>query len=364
MPQADDSQVVVIGAGPAGLAVSACLRREGVAHLVLEREATPAASWRRHYDRLHLHTTKQQSALPMTPWPRAAPRYPSRDEVLAYLEAYAREHQVEPRCGVEVTRLAPAADAFALQTSAGPLAPRIVVVATGRNRVPHRPVLDGLPGFGGEVLHASEYRRASPFRGRRVLVVGCGNSGAEIALDLAEQGVAVAMVVRGPVHVVPRDLFGRPAQHTSILLSHLPIAWRDAISTCVIGLAQGDLSPLGLPRPSEGPASWMARTGRIPMLDLGTVAMIRRGRIAVRPAVARVEADAVAFVDGRREPFDAIVLATGYSDGLARWMPGWDAASPWPGLHRVGFRTVATGALREIAREAVAVAREIRRARA
>lgn len=369
--QAED--ILVVGAGPAGLAVSACLRREGLAHEVLEREATLAPSWRRHYDRLHLHTTKTYSGLPMTPWPGTAPRYPSRDQVVAYLQAYAAEHQLTPRLGVAVHSVQHAGDRFTVNTSAGEMRPRVVVMATGYNGQPRLPALPGLDGFAGQSIHASAYRNAAPYRGKRTLVVGCGNSGAEIALDLAEQGVDVAMVVRGPVHVVPRDLLGRPTQHTNVLLSHLPLALRDAIAMATVGLVVGDLSRWGIVRPRIGPNRMIEQTGRIPMLDIGTIAMVKQGRIRVLPAVQEVLPNRVRFAGGAEHPFEAIIFATGYTPGLGKVVQGFETIADArgrphrfgeetaiPGLYFVGFRNPPTGALREIAIEAPKVARAIR----
>jgi cation diffusion facilitator CzcD-associated flavoprotein CzcO len=365
-------EVLVVGAGPAGLAVSACLRRAGLPHQIVEREADVASRWRRHYERLHLHTVKQLSALPGQPWPDEVPRYPSRRQVVDYLARYAAEQAEAPRFGVEVTRIARHAHGFEVQTRIGTLQPRFVVVATGYNGVPNRPDWPGLDGFAGLLLHSGDYRVARPFVGKRTLVVGCGNSGAEIALDLAEQGVDVAMVVRGPVHVVPRDLFGRPSQATSVLLSHLPLGLRDAIVGPILKLAVGDLSRHGIVRPAVGPNRMIAEQGRIPMLDIGTVAMIKTGRIRVRPGVERLDGERVRFADGREEPFDAIILATGYATGLGRIVEGFEAIADArgrphrfgeetaiPGLYFVGFRNPSTGALREIALEAPRVAASI-----
>jgi len=230
----ESDNILVIGAGPAGLV--------------------------RHYDRLHLHTTKTHSGLPMMPWPKRTPRYPAREQLVQYLQAYAAEHDVVPRLGVTVHAVRRTGNHFDVETSAGVMTLRIVVMATGSNRVPKLPSLPGLNRFNGSAIHASEYQNAGPYRAKRTLVVGCGNSGAEIALDLAEQGVDVALVVRGPVHVVPREMFGRPIQHTNILLSHLPLGLRDAIAIRTLRLVVGDL-------------------GRIPILDIGAIAMVKRGRI-------------------------------------------------------------------------------------
>lgn len=370
-----EDEVLVIGAGPAGLATSACLHRAGVAHTVVEREVSLAPAWRRHYQRLHLHTVKQHSALPFTPWPADAPTYPSRQAVVDYLERYAAEHGVQPLLGVEVQRVRRVqhdGGGFVVHTSEGEIRPRAVVVATGYNREPFVPELPGLDAFGGTWLHSSRYRDAAPYRGRRTLVVGCGNSGAEIALDLAEQGVEVSMVVRGPVHVAPRDLFGRPAQPTNILLSRLPLALRDAIAVATLKLAVGDLSRWGIVRPALGPNTMIERFGRIPLLDIGTIAMVKQGRIRVVPGVKAITRSGASFDDGSTQPFDAIVFATGYRTGLHTLVEGFDAIADArgrpdrfgrecgiPGLYFVGLRNPPTGALREISLEAPAVAASI-----
>jgi cation diffusion facilitator CzcD-associated flavoprotein CzcO len=253
------------------------------------------------------------------------------------------------------------------------MTPRFVVMATGYNGVPKMPSVPGLEGFRGTAIHAGVYKNAAPYQGKRTLVVGCGNSGAEIALDLAEQGVDVAMVVRGPVHVVPRDMFGRPSQHTNVLLSHLPIGLRDKIAVAIVGRVVGDLSRWGIVRPTVGPNRMIEDFGRVPILDIGTIAMVKQGKIRVLPAVQEIVSDRVRFADGAEHPFEAIIFATGYTSSLRTTIEGFDAIAdargrPHPlgegpaidGLYFVGFRNPPTGALREIAREAPRVARDIR----
>jgi indole-3-pyruvate monooxygenase len=367
--------ILVIGAGPAGLATSACLHEQGLPHVVLEREGRIADAWHRHYDRLHLHTTKTYSGLPMSPWPKAAPRYPAREEVVQYLLAYAAEHHVAPRLGVTAHAVQRRGDHFTVDTSAGVMDPRIVVMATGYNAVPKLPSIPGLDGFKGSVIHAAAYKSAAPYRGKRTLVVGCGNSGAEIALDLAEQDVDATMVVRGPVHVVPRDMLGRPIQHTNVLLSHLPLGLRDAIAMATISLVVGDLSRWGINRPVQGPNRMIEESGRIPILDIGTIAMIKRGKIRVRPALREILPDKVRFADGAQDSYQAIIFATGYTSGLEKVIKGFETIADArgrpsrfgeetgiSGLYFVGFKNPPTGALREIALEAPRAARSIRAA--
>jgi indole-3-pyruvate monooxygenase len=369
-----NEDTLVIGAGPAGLAVSATLHRAGVPHLVVEQADTLGSSWRRHYDRLHLHTVKTYSGLPFTPWDREAPLYPSRDQVVRYLEKYARQHHIEPRFGVSVGRVMREATRFSVETTDGRLTPSFVVVCTGYNSVENRPDIHGMDTFAGSVEHSRSYRNPERYRGQKTLVVGCGNSGAEIALDLAEHSVDVSMVVRGPVHVVPRDMFGRPTQNTAVMLSRLPIALRDALTTPLLRLAVGDLSRWGIDRPAVGLNRHIEQAGRVPILDIGTIVAVKTGRIRVVPAVKEVAGDCIRFVNGCVEQFDAIVLATGYKPGLDRFIEPFEsiadgrgrphrfgAETAIPGLFFVGFRNPPTGALREIGIEALRVATALQR---
>jgi hypothetical protein len=295
--------------------------------------------------------------------------------VIDYLEAYAAEHRIEPRLGVSVHGVRRDGDHFTVDTSAGTMTPRVVVMATGYNAVPKLPSIPGMDCFDGPTIHASGYKDAAPYRGKRTLVVGCGNSGAEIALDLAEQGVDVAMVVRGPVHVIPRDLFGRPTQHTSILLSYLPLRLRDAIAASTTSFAVGDLSRWGIVRPAAGPNRMIEEFGRVPILDVGTISLVKQGKIRVLPAVQEILTDGARFAGGARHPFEAIIYATGYTPGLDKVIQGFEAIadargrpnrfgaeSGIAGLYFVGLKNPPTGALREIALEAPRVARSIRAA--
>src|ERR1700722_14697026 len=197
---------LIVGAGPAGLAAAACLKRRNVDALVLEAGPSLAPSWRNHYDRLHLHTVKQQSQLPGLPFAKDLPRYVSRADFIAYLESYAARFSIAPRTGEAVRRIGAADGGLVVESARARHRARAVVVATGYSRVPNPERLPGQERFRGPVVHSSSYRNADPFAGQRVLVVGAGNTGAEIALDLAERGAKPTLAVRAPVNVVPRDL--------------------------------------------------------------------------------------------------------------------------------------------------------------
>jgi cation diffusion facilitator CzcD-associated flavoprotein CzcO len=201
--------------------------------------------------------------------------------------------------------------------------------------------------------------------------MGCGNSGAEIALDLHEHGARPWLVIRAPIHVTPRDLYGRPAQETSLLLSRLPLRVADRIALTLLKVVVGDLSRYGIHRPEKGPIRMVVEHGRVSMLDIGTLALIKQGLVQVVPGVASLSEGRVTFVDGRTLPFDAIVLATGFRPGLAGFLDGaaqlttergtpkvfGEAAAP--GLYFIGFKNPPTGALREMALEAPRIARHI-----
>jgi cation diffusion facilitator CzcD-associated flavoprotein CzcO len=367
---------VVVGAGPAGLASAACLVRGGAAVTILEAGAAVGEAWRHHYRRLRLHTVKQHSGLPGFPFPRDVPRYPSRAEVVDYLERYAAHFGVVPRVGERVRRVLAGDGALVVETDVGARRADVVVVAVGRNRVPVADPLPGQASFAGPVRLARDYDDGAPFAGQRVLVVGAGNTGAEIALDLAEHGATPTLSVRTPVNVVPRDFLGMPTQLTSIRLRGLPLALADRIGRGVSRMAFGDLSRFGLARPALGPLSSIKLRGRIPIIDVGTVAAIKRGAVTVKPGVEGLTTAGATFVDGSQAPFDALVLATGYRPMLQELVdvPGalrddgfpkdWRGGGAHPGLYFVGFEDVATGLLREIGLQAQAVAADVAARRA
>ena len=316
------TDVLVIGAGPAGLAVAGCLVQRGLRPLVIERAGGVAASWRSHYERLHLHTVKALSALPGRPFPDHYPRYVPRQALVDYLVAYAEQHAIAPLFGEAARAITPVAGEWRTVTDSGrTLLSRAVVLATGANCVPRTPLFDGQAMFSGRVVHSHAYRNAAPFAGQNVLVVGMGNTGAEIALDLTEQGVRAALSVRSPLNIVHRDVLGRPTQLTSIALAKLPQRWGDAAARLLRNLTVGDLRRWGLQTSPLSPLRQLREFGKTPVIDVGTLARIKAGEIVVHPGIERFHAKGVRFVDGSDEPFDAVILATGYEALVERLFP-------------------------------------------
>jgi cation diffusion facilitator CzcD-associated flavoprotein CzcO len=247
----------------------------------------------------------------------------------------------------------------------------VCVIATGQYHQPVVPEWQGSERYRGRLAHSSAYSNARPYAGQRVLVVGAGNSGAEIATDLIDNGAAyVAVSIRTPPPIVPRDPLGMPVQRSSMLLSLLPPAIADRIGWATARLTLGDLTRHGMPKGSFAPYT----NKRVPLIDVGFVDALKRGRLTVKPALQGLtEAEAI-FADGTREPFDAIVAATGFATGLESILdaPGAldDLGEPrgpsgdptvHAGLYFVGFTHSLRGHLFEANRASRRLARNVER---
>lgn len=371
--------VLVVGAGPGGLAVAAALTRRGVPVVVLERSDAVAASWRRHYDRLHLHTTRRWSSLPGLVIPRRFGRWVARDDVVRYLEQYAQHHGLDVRTGVEVTRIDRSPEGgWVVRTADGQeLTASEVVVATGYNHTPVPPAWPGVEEFPGEVTHASTYRNPEPYRGKDVLVVGVGNTGAEIAVDLVEGGASrVRLAVRTPPHIVRRSNFGWPAQGTGIVVRRLPVRLVDVIARGVARVEVPDLAAYGLPRPTTGLYS-RVHEGSVPLQDVGLIAAVQARTVEPVAAVVGFEGEKVVLADGSRITADVVLAATGYRRGLEAVVGhlgvlddhgsptahGGHDADGAPGLFFTGYTNPISGMFRELRIDAVRIARAIARRR-
>lgn len=376
--------VYVIGGGPGGLAAAAALRARGVRAVVVEKSDEVGASWRRHYDRLHLHTTRRLSALPGLAMPRRFGRWVSRDDVVRYLEKYAEFHELEVVTGVEVTHIESngndgngGSGGWTLHATGGRvLTAAAVVVATGFNHTPRLPDWPGRDTYTGQLSHAADYRNPTPYAGLDVLVVGVGNTGAEIAVDLVEGGAArVRLAVRTAPHIVRRSTAGWPAQRTGILVRRLPVRLVDRLGALVARVSVPDLSAYGLPRPGTGLYS-RVEEGAIPVQDVGLIDAVRAGRVEPVAAVEAFDGAEVVLADGSRITPDAVVAATGYHRALEGLVGGLDgvldergrprthgAHTPAhaPGLYFTGFSNPISGMFREMARDAEKIAKAVAR---
>jgi putative flavoprotein involved in K+ transport len=361
---------VVVGAGPAGLAVAAALGQGGVPYEVLEQAGSIGSAWRARYDSLALHTVRWLSGLPGARIPRAAGPWVRRDDFVAYLEDYAHRFHVVPSLGTQLLRVDREQDGWRLETSSGTRHAGQVVLATGYSATPFVPDWPGRGSFTGRLLHSKEYLEPSGYRGMRVLVVGAGNSAAEIAVELSAVAEEVSLAVRTPPNIVPRATFGVPSQLLGIVLRGVPEPIMNRVTALLRRLTVPDLSEFNLPAPPGNGFTQFLRSRSVPVLDHGFVDAVRRGAIRVVSDVASLHQAEVRLADGRALRPDAVIAATGYRRGLeplvghlgvldeqgAPRVHGVSTLPEAPGLYFVGITVELAGLLREIGREARAVA--------
>jgi cation diffusion facilitator CzcD-associated flavoprotein CzcO len=344
-----EGRVVVVGAGPAGLASAAELGRRGISATVLERADAIASSWRGRYDRLRLNSSRPFSKLPGGRWLRGTPMFPSRDEVVSYLEGYARLNRIEVHLGTRLERVDRGADGWILRTSTGDVLADHVIVAAGYEHSGIVPDWPGRDRFEKPLIHSGEYRNPQPFRDADVLVVGPGCSGMEIAYDLLQGGAGrVRLAVRTPPNILIRSPVGPLFAN---LFRRLPPERADAFMRKVREKEIGDLTEFGLPVPEEGVFARLRRLSVAPaIVDKEVIQAIRDRRIEIVAGVESLDETGLTLADGSRIDPDAVVAATGFRPGLEplvghlgvlneRGAPhapqGQEAA---PGLRFVGYK--------------------------
>ncbi|KAJ6413261.1 hypothetical protein OIU84_006121 [Salix udensis] len=321
--------VVIVGAGPAGLATSACLNRLSIPNIVLEREDCYASLWqKRAYDRLKLHLAKEYCQLPFMAFPSESPTFVPRRGFIDYLHSYVSHFRINPRCSRSVESAYHDEETGKWHIRARNVdlnvheeySARFLVVATGENSKGFIPEVSGLDSFGGEFIHSSKYEKGQKYRGKDVLVVGCGNSGMEIAYDLSNWGAKTSIVARSPVHVLSTNIvyigmrllgFWRAMQHSRLhsCLTKQAEAWR------YFKLRDSQ-------DPPKGPFYVKQRVGRTPTIDVGTVEKIRRKEVQVFPSIRGIQGSRIEFANGEIKRFDAIIFATGYKSTVRHWLKG------------------------------------------
>jgi putative flavoprotein involved in K+ transport len=372
-PTASVADVVVVGAGPAGLATARALGRAGRRVVVLEQESAVASSWRGHRSGLRLRTVRRLSGLPGAVIPRAYGQYVLSADLVTYFERYAVDHGLDVRFGVAVSgieRTGSGAERWTVRTGTDRcFTARTVVVATGYNHEPHVPDVPGRAEYRRPLLHLSHYRGGAQFRGQDVLVVGSGNAASEALAELTEHGAArVRMAVRTPPHIVRRRLAGVSAQRIAVLVSRLPTRAADRVGAALSRLTVPALSARNLQRPRPDLYTRAVRDGSVPVHDWGIVGLIASGAVEPVAGLAGFEGDAVRLSDGALVRPDVVLAATGYRRALEGLVPDPElldargnpvrrsGVGAYAGLHFVGFRRSASGALRDIAHHAVRVA--------
>lgn len=304
-PAAAHAPVIIVGAGAAGLALAYHLQRQGTPYLVLEQHR-PGATWGAHYDSLHLHTLRDVSALPGLAMPAHYPRFPSAFQVQSYLAQYVRHFGLAVQCGVRVQQADATATGWELHTTHGSYTCTVLVAATGIWHNPYTAPLPGGASFTGSVQHARSYRSPTPFAGQRVLVVGVGNSGAELAVEVSTYAAHTGIVIRDGVELVDYPSSAVAMRGLAWLFRTLPASTGNWLLTHL----RRDFTALGIPRHAAGALH------AYPVVGYELPEAVAAGQITVYPAIQMIHNDCVQFADGREATFDVLLLATGYRPTL------------------------------------------------
>ncbi len=368
----NSTETLIVGASAAGLACAAQLQRRNLKYILIEQHDQVAHAWRNHYHRLRLHTNKSSSHLPFLKFPKATPKYPSRQQVIDYLEHYCQTLKIKPLYHTKASHIHKNSQGWQTETNKGIFLSKNLIVCTGNTHSPTKITKPGMETFPGKIMHSASYRHGQEFKGQNVLVIGFGNSGGEIAICLHEHGAHPALSVRGAVNVIPRDILGIPVLQIGILQSKLSPQLADKLNRPLINFLVGDISKYGLRKLPYGPAEQIVKHHSIPLLDIGTMKLIRQGHIPVFGDILKVKGRVITFENDRAKEFDAIVMATGYSTGLEQLLNldtdrRQDIKLPIAKrrsfgrdqLYFCGFHVAPTGMLREINIESELIAKAI-----
>jgi cation diffusion facilitator CzcD-associated flavoprotein CzcO len=375
MPEAIKTNTIIIGAGAAGLACAACLKKTGISYLILDQKQAVGQEWRNRYNRLHLHTPKLHSSLPYFKIPSEYPKYLSKDDFADYLNKYAEAFQLKPLFNQRVISVKREGEKYVVLTEDKKFISDHLIVASGYARKPIMPSAEQYTNFQGEVLHSSNYKSGAHFANKKVLVVGFGNSACEIAVCLHEHKAKPSLSVRNGVNIIPRQIAGISIVSIAIaqqMITKISPQLTDLINKPVLLMLYGDIKKLGLQKLPYGPITQITKYRKIPLLDIGTVKLIKEGKIGVFPGIRNIAADSIEFLDGRKENFDAIIFATGFEPGINDLLKGLPSIpqnglgssvnlnmKELPNLYFCGFNVTSTGMLRTIANEARQIAEMI-----
>jgi putative flavoprotein involved in K+ transport len=369
----DSPDAVVVGAGPAGLAVSRELdHQHGIKALVLDRAAAPAISWRTRYENFRLNTAGFLSHLPGQRIPLNAGRWPTKEDMVRYFDHYVQRQNIALRLGCEVHRVDRADGFWQLDTSSGEIRTPAIVLATGNYSAPTIPAWPGLKRFNGKIVHSGDFTNAWPYRGCDVLVVGAGNSAADIAVQLANDGARrIWLAVRTPPHLVRRAIGPFPSDIFLELFSRVPARMVDPVISRMNRLLLGDLSAYGFERPPLGLKATVEKRGRIPTLADELIDVVRVGRVDVVAAVKAVGSDSVILADGTSIAPQVIIAATGFGTDLERLVGHLDvldehgnprggfASHVGDGMFAIAYGIPPNGPLRAIRVNSTRLAREV-----
>ena len=361
--------VIIVGAGPAGLSTAYELSRRGIPYRLFERGPSVGTSWVNAYDSLRLHTGRHMSTLPGFGYRSGTPLFPTRDQFLGYLNDYVDRAGLKVETDSDVTKLRREGDTWIARVDTVEVRGRAIVMATGIMSNPVTPSIPGRDDFRGTVIHSVNYRKPDEYRGTRVLIVGVGNSGGEIASELGAAGAEVTILVRQGANVVPRTIAGVPMQYLAAGLRRLPRNTRVRIASLVQRISEVRHGPAVLPRPPWTPLD------AVPIIGFHLIEAIRAGQVAVQlGTIDRFDRTGAVFSDNTRRDFDHVIMATGFAPALGplgslvrRDDRGFAlrtdnvTSADQPNLFFVGMRYDTTGAINNIKADSREVGRRLAR---
>lgn len=313
----NSDDVIIIGSGSCGLAAAYELHKHGIPVRIVDKAHRPGEAWHHRHPQLRLNTHRYLSGLPGMTVPKIAGAFPSRDSIIHFLEDYANKLDVPIDYGVNVKHVNRSSENWIIETDAGIYTTQHVVVATGHDSMPCIPDWMGRETFRKTLIHAADFGELSKYRGKKILVVGAGNSGTDILNHLSriETNKVWVSVRDGPV-VFPTHLYGMPVQLLSPLLAKLPVPVVDRMLSLTEYLAFGNLKKWGLSKHPDGGATRLLQTGTAPAIDNGFIGALKAGKVNVVAEIQAFEESAVRLVNGQRIEADVVIAATGYRTGL------------------------------------------------
>ncbi len=306
-------KVAIVGAGPAGLAAGRALMAHGVPFEIFEKHSEAGGIWDLQnpgspmYSSAHFNSSKTMSGFKNYPMPGGYPDYPSNSQILSYVRAFARDMGLTPhiRFSTGVVKAERRENGWLLRLGEGSTEQFThLIAAPGTNWAPNRPEIPGR--LDGEVIHAVDYKSSEQLNGKRVLVVGAGNSGADIACDAARAADTAFISMRRGYLFIPKHILGMPADVFAASGPKLPLWAQQRVFSLLLRILYGDQTRLGIPKPDHR----LFETH--PLLNDQILHHLRHGDISVRPDVERFDGRDVVFKDGSREAIDLVILATGY----------------------------------------------------
>ncbi len=367
-------RVCIVGGGPAGLSLARACLAQGVAFDVYERHSDVGGLWDPDnpgsavYDTAHFISSKSQSHYHDFPMPEHYPDYPSHRHILAYMRRFAFTYGLYPHIqfGVGVQSADWDGHGWTVKLSSGETRQySALVCATGTNWHASMPDYPGT--FAGEMRHSVSYRSPSEFRGKRVLVIGGGNSGCDIACDAANMADTAFISLRRGYHFIPKHIFGVPADEFAASGPKMPMWLEQRVFAVLLRMLTGNPARFGLQTPDH----------RIfethPILNTQLLHHLAHGDIAARPDVKRFDGNVVEFADGTREEIDMVLCATGYEWKIPYVDPAlfdWKSGKPDlymnlfsrrnPALYAMGYMETNGGAYKLFDEMADLVVRTIR----